>query len=117
MRKATVTINFEYKLFDDSDEASVETFIRRIRDYVDEGHFITRADPENNRDSLIYNNGSCHETTIYYTDFPSFLEKYGKFLNTYDIARVLLDYGCGSGVKCKIEEIPEPPKEEACSGT
>lgn len=107
MKKATITITYEYQIGDISELDAVYNFLRDIRNSVNEGSFKTRNDPENEKHYLVFDNGCNTETTFSYTNFDEFIVKYGKFLCKYDIVHVLQDYASAKDITCKTEEIPK----------
>lgn len=56
-------------------------------------------------------------TSFKFKTVPEFLDKYCRHISPFEVARAFLDYGSATLTGASCEEIPDPPKEEACSGT
>lgn len=118
-KKITVNITFTRTV---SDEHLCLNTDAMVRDFISDAVSEASADDDlsvmknlDNNSLTIIRDGTRMKSCFSFGDFADFLEKYGKFISGYDIARVFNVYGTVKDISAKIEDIPDETKDNPAS--
>lgn len=114
MKKITVNVTFTrtYNCDEDSTKSLACDFLcDAVNEASADDNMKICENHDNKTLSLVQNRGRI-VNEFSFTDFADFLEKYGKFINAYDVARVFNVYARADKISASIEEIPDETKNE-----
>lgn len=112
MKKVTVNITITRVMNYDSMKSMAADFLRNAVDEAGADDNMKICENLDTKTLSLVQERCKNVDTFSFFSFPDFLEKYGRFINGYDVARVFSEYGCVDKINASIEEIPDEPKEE-----
>ena len=112
MKKVTVNITITRTMNYDSMKSMAADFLRDAVNEVGADDNMKICENLDTKTLSLVQERCKNVDTFSFFSFPDFLEKYGRFINGYDVARVFSVYGRVDKINASIEEIPDELKEE-----